>query len=415
MISGKGRILPFLLLLLTSCASRTAGETDDSATTYKSENDFTAEASAWVDSVYSRMTQEQRLAQMLMPAVFTRSDAASMAQLHWYAEEIRVGGILLLKGNVDAAMAIADTLQAVRDRLPDSPGTFLALDAETGLGMRFRDAPLFPWNSTINKSVDDQTFYDYGREVGREARLAGINMILGPVVDINRDVVYGGSVMRRRSLGSDQLRVADLSLAYAKGLESQGVASVSKHFPGHGPTATDSHNLLPVITASKDELYTVDLMPFRTVAKNNLAGIMVGHIWAEALDSVRRPASFSPVIMTDLLRKEMEFQGLILVDAVGMGGAKGFTGADAIIAGADIIIAPPDTEKELALLLEAARDGRLSQQRIEETCKRILFVKYSFYVNSDRRLEDETPDDKIKERLYEEAPGIINRLYGINP
>lgn len=375
-------------------------------------SDLTEEALAWADSICSEMSLEEQLAQMVMPAILAEVNSQSMDRLKWYARDLRVGGILLLKGDAASAAAISDSLELIRDGLPHAPGTFLAVDAETGLGMRFSDAPLFPWNSDVDRDVDDQTFFDYGQEVGREARITGINMILGPVVDVDRDERKGGSVMKRRSLGSDQLRVADLSLAYARGLESQGVASVTKHFPGHGPTSTDSHQVLPKITTPRDELYAIDLMPFRTVVQNGLSCIMVGHIWAEALDSVERPASFSPIVINELLRKEMGFRGLVLVDAVGMGAAKGYTGADAIIAGADIIIAPSDTEKELSGLQQAIIDGRLSQELVEETCRRILFYKYLRFVNTNHRNPGGVPDAKIEERLHKEAPSVIDRLNG---
>ena len=401
----------FFLAACSACSTQnSAAESEEESPVEIS--DLTEEAREWADSITDSMSLEEQLAQMVMPAIFATDDEEAMDRLKWYAEDLRVGGILLLKGDAEAAAAIADTLEVIRDRLSHAPGTFLAVDAETGLGMRFSDAPLFPWNSDVDRKVGDQTFFEYGQEVGREARITGINMILGPVVDVDRDERKGGSVMKRRSLGSDQLRVAELSLAYARGLESQGVASVSKHFPGHGPTSTDSHNVLPKITTPRDELYAIDLMPFRTVIQNGLSCIMVGHIWAEALDSVKRPASFSPIVINELLRDEMGFKGLVLVDAVGMGGAKGYTGADAIIAGADIIIAPSDTEKELSGLQQAIIDGRLSQERVEESCKRILFYKYLRFVNTNHRNPSGASSGKIEERLHKEAPPVIDRLNG---
>ena len=405
--------MTLLPALLPSCAPKTQ-ETAEEETTPEPEGpaDMTEEAELWADSICDGMSLEEKLAQMVMPAVYAASDSVSLERLRWYAEDLKVGGILLLKGDAGSASVMADTLDAIRDRVPYSPGSFLAVDAETGLGMRFSDAPLFPWNSEVDRSVGDQTFFEYGQEVGREARITGINMVLGPVVDVDRDERKGGSVMKRRSLGSDQLRVAELSLAYARGLESQGVASVVKHFPGHGPTSSDSHEVMPKITTPRDELYAIDLMPFRTVVQNGLSCIMVGHIWAEALDSVKRPASFSPVVINDLLRGEMGFKGLVLVDAVGMGGARGYTGADAIAAGADLIIAPPDTEKELAGLLKAVEEGKLTQETVDESVKRILFYKYLRFVNSRQRNTQGQPAANIEERLHKEAPKVIDRLNG---
>lgn len=374
--------------------------------------DLSSEALAWADSVVAEMSLDEQLAQLLMPSLYSSADPATLQRLDDYASRIRVGGILLLKGEASAAALMADSLEAVRRRLPLAVGTFLAVDAETGLGMRFSDAPRFPWNRDVDPAAGDEVFFDYGAEVGREARITGINMILGPVVDIDRLENARAGVMKRRSLGSDQLRVAELSLAYARGLESRGVACVVKHFPGHGPTASDSHRSLPAISTPRDELYAIDLLPFRNMIQNGVSAVMVGHIWAQALDSVKRPASFSPIVIQQLLREEMGFDGLVLVDAMEMEGARGYSGADAIIAGADMIIAPPDTRLELDRLREAVAAGWLSRERVSDSCRRILFYKYLYGVNSPQTEVDANPAsrDEIKERLHEEAPRIISNL-----
>lgn len=404
----------FFLTVTLGCSSRKGDEIVDSASSdIPAVADMTREALDWADSLTREMSLDEQLAQLMMPAVFANADPSSIHHVKWYAEDLKVGGLLLLKGSAQSAAVIADTLEAIRDRLPHSPGSFLAIDAETGLGMRFSDAPLFPWNSEIDRNASDSLFFEYGREVGREARLTGINMILGPVVDVDRSEGIGRGVMRKRSLGADQLRVANLSIAYARGLECMGVASVIKHFPGHGPTATDSHKRLPRISVSRDELYAVDLVPFQAAVANGLSSVMVGHLWVESLDTVERPASFSPVIINDILRKEIGFKGLVIVDAIEMAGAGGHTAADAIKAGADIILAPADTEKELAALKQAVEQGILPKSRVEESCRRILFFKYLRFINSDRRSDTSSPLNQLKERLFEEAPDIINSLKGL--
>lgn len=394
------------LFLIVSCG--TSQKKEEPPAPHKI-SDITMEALIWADSIVEKMTLEQQTAQLLMPALYARTGQDYMERLKWYTEELGVGGVLLLKGDAASASVIADTLEVIRGRSKFPAGFFVSVDAETGLGMRFSDAPLFPWNRNISPEVNDQTFYDYGREVGREAHIAGINMILGPVVDVDRNEKQRG-VMRLRSLGSDQLRVAELSLAYAAGLESQGIISVAKHFPGHGPTATDSHNGMPVISLSKDEIYSIDLMPFRSYIAHGLSGIMVGHIWSQALDTVKRPASFSPVIIKQLLRKEMDFKGLVLVDAVAMGGAKGYTAADAIEAGADIIIAPEDTEGAIREIIGAVNSGRIGPGDVRDRAKRILFYKYLFNIHSGSRKNLGLDPEEIKERLHEEALPIIDSL-----
>lgn len=398
-------ILAFILTAVTGCRKTT----QDVPPKPEKISDITEEALIWADSVVNTMTPEQQAAQLLMPAIYAKGDKNTSDKIKWYAEQIGVGGILLLKGDAVAAAEIADTLEAIRSRADIQAGYFLSIDAETGLAMRFSDAPKFPWNGSIPDSIEDQIFYDYGREIGRESILTGINMIMGPVVDVDRGTSVKG-VMSFRSLGSDHQRVAELSVAYSAGLESQGVISVAKHFPGHGATSSDSHKGMPVISISKEEVYTTDLLPFRNYVENGLSGIMVGHIWMQALDSINRPASFSPVIMKDILRKEMDFKGLVLVDAMGMGGAKGYTSADAIEAGADIIIAPEDTEAALAVILNSIEVGRISLADLREKVKRVLFYKYLFNIPFAKR--GDIPTEELKERLHQEALPVINSLSG---
>lgn len=399
-------ILTAAVFVLAGCVS---SEKETGETPPPPKMDITEEAFAWADSVAGLMTLEEQAAQLLMPAVFARTDAATMRQITEYAGEMKIGSLLLLKGDAESAAVIADTLETIRDRDSIGAGFIISVDAETGLGMRFSDAPMFPWNRNISPEVQDQTFYDYGREVGREARLTGINMILGPVVDVDRNTSMKG-VMRMRSLGSDQLRVAELSVAYAAGLESQGVMSVAKHFPGHGPTAVDSHRGLPSIVTSRDELDSIDLVPFRRYIANRLSGVMVGHIWAEALDTVKRPASFSPEIIRKLLRKDLGFTGLVVVDAIAMGGAQGYTAADAIEAGADMIIAPSDTRGALGGIVDAVRRGQISADDIRDRARRVLFYKYLFHIPFNSRKSMQVPSDELKERLLEEALPIIDSL-----
>lgn len=371
-------------------------------------SDITDEARAWADSVTAGMTVREQAAQLLMPAMYSRNDQATINKLKWYVEELRVGGILLLKGDAYSCSILVDSIDAFGSTIKNFPGVFVAIDAETGLAMRFADAPKFPWNNNIKKEATEQDFFDYGREIGRECRIAGINMILGPVVDVDHGL-FGG-VMKKRSLGKDQHRVAELSESYSKGVESQSVLSVAKHFPGHGATGLDTHKTLAGLKGSREELDSVDLAPFKYYSANGLSAIMVGHLWASALDSIKRPASFSPVIIKDLLRDSLNFEGLVIVDAVVMGGASGYKGVDAVKAGADIIIAPYDTEEALNSIMEAVDQGEISREELAAHCRRVLFYKYIFDIPFSKRKESGIPNEQVSEFLFMEADSVLNRL-----
>lgn len=339
-------------------------------------NDISAQALAMADSTLRRMTLEQCIAQTIVPAIYARDDAETLRHTIEYGR-IGVGGVVLLKGDLESAAVIADTLC----RLTPG-GSIIAVDAETGLNMRFKEAPAFPWNGALSRSVDEGEMYDYGRELARECRMVGINMVLGPVVDV---VPQGHTyaLMHKRSIGSDASRVARLGAAYARGLEDGGVISVAKHFPGHGSADADSHVSQAVISKDGNNLSLTDLFPFRVYIESGLSGVMVGHIYSPALDSIPRPAAFSPMVIQNLLRTEMGFDGLVLTDALSMGGAKGYNAADALAAGADIILAPLDTRREIENIKKALREGLLSEGVIRDRCRRILLHKYLLYIRRD--------------------------------
>lgn len=332
-------------------------------------NDITTEALAIADSIMKTLSLDQRIAQTIMPAIYARCDAESMRQTAEYGR-LGVGGVVLLKGDLESAAVIADTLQKLTPG-----GSFIAVDAETGLNMRFKEAPAFPWNGSLPHTVDEGEMYDYGREMARECRMVGINMVLGPVVDV---VPQGNAhaLMRKRSIGSDATRVARLGAAYGRGLEDGGIVSVAKHFPGHGSASDDTHRKRATVAKDGNNLSLTDLYPFRVYIESGLTGVMVGHIYSPALDTIVRPAAFSPKVINDILRTEMGFNGLVLTDALSMGGADGYTAADALIAGADIVLAPTDTKLEIRNIKKAIADGRLSERTVNARCRRILFYKY---------------------------------------
>ena len=364
MIRGGWWLAVAILFFFPSCRK---GRGDAAPPPPKVEvQDITAEARAWADSVASRMTLEEKTAQLFMPALFASDDYWTMRQIREYARK-GVGGIVLLKGDSRSAAEIADSLAAYSRVLP-----FIAIDAEWGLAMRLVDAPAFPANGKISPEAGDQLMYDYGRELARQCRLIGINMVLGPVLDV--DGV--GGLMGKRSFGSDPARVADLGVAYARGLEDGGMISVAKHFPGHGSVRTDSHKRKGVISRSLQSMDSIDLYPFRRWVELRLTGVMVGHLAVPSIDSQMLPAAVSPTVMQDLLRDDLGFSGLVLTDALNMGGAEGYGSEKAVAAGADIIVAPKSTEEEMQRVLAAVSDGTLPEQVLTDRVKRILFHKY---------------------------------------
>ena len=332
-------------------------------------HDLSQAAREYSDSMLTILTLEERIGQFLMPSIPSVAGKENIEKLQKWVRDYHIGGIVLLQGNIEGAE------QLVRNVAAEKVPLFIAIDAEWGLGMRLEDALVYPKNGLIEKDIEEIKLYDYGYEVAGEAGSIGINMILGPVIDVSNKRV---GAIGLRSFGGDAERVSDLGVAYAKGLESGGVMSVAKHFPGHGNTREDSHKGVAVLTGEINKLDSVELKPFRKYVDAGLSGVMAGHIQARGLDPDGVAASVSMDMLTSLLREEMGFKGLILTDAFDMGGAKGFTATEAIKAGADIILCPMDVGKEYNGILENIKDGNLDIGIVNERCRRILFMKYLF-------------------------------------
>lgn len=379
-IAGFGKtgmdILVCLIALCFGCSSSHTGSgeyADDSVMmpdSIQAVHDISADARRWADSIMADMTIEEMAGQLIMPAVYSDDSPLAIRMLRKYASDCHVGGVVLLKGTPGAASTIADTLRSL---LPVPP--FIAIDAEWGLAMRLEGTPEFPRNGHINPQADDSLMFEYGYEIAEECRDIGINMVLGPVLDVLPEKRRRSGI-GTRSFGKDPQRAARLGVAYAKGLEAGGVISVAKHFPGHGSADADSHRRLPVVDRTRAQLDSIDLKPFREYISNGLSAVMTGHLHVPALDERELPVTVSEKILKDFLKGELGFTGLIVTDAINMAGASGHSAADAIMAGADMVLAPADTEEEAGSITSAVRDGRLPVVTLRDRVRRVLFHKY---------------------------------------
>ena len=365
-----------LAAFVSSCGPHGASKAEDSAVAdghdalSVSGHDITEDARLWADSIMDRMTIEEMAGQLIMPAVYADAGRQGLRLVSEYAADWHVGGVVLLKGTVAGARAVSDILRSMLDVPP-----FIAIDAEWGLAMRLADTPEFPRNGRISADADEVVMYDYGREMGRECREVGVNMLLGPVLDVLPAEGRGHGI-GSRSFGREAERAASLGVAYAKGVESWGVISVAKHFPGHGSADADSHRRLPEVAKTKEQLEASDLIPFRQYISNGLSAIMTGHLFVPALEEDSIPVTVSEKILKRFVRDELGFTGLIVTDAINMAGAAGYSAADAISAGADIVLAPADTEEALWSIVEAVRNGRISAATLRDRTGRVLFYKY---------------------------------------
>lgn len=401
-------LIAVICALLSSCGRGEGGaqntiagdDTSSVETSYgviAGNTDLTSYAMHLADSALSCMTLEQKVGQCFMPSILTSVDTGNIEKLRRYVSDCHVGGIVLLKGTLKSAASMADMVK--RAEVP----LFVAIDAEWGLGMRLEDAPRFPRNGALGPGANELLLYDYGNEVARECRRVGINMVLGPVVDVTDNP---GGVIGSRSFGGDPHLVADMGVAYAKGVENGGVMSVAKHFPGHGSPQGDSHVSLPVIKRSLHQLDSIDLYPFRSYIDAGLSGVMVGHLAVPAIDPHVMPAAVSPVVIQDLLRGELGFKGLVLTDALNMGGIEGYGASEAIMAGADIVVGPADTRGEIEKVVRMVRSGRIGIDVIDDRVRRILFRKFLIGLHHDSPV----PMERLREDVKGEADSLYMRL-----
>lgn len=346
----------------------------------------------WVDSVMSNLSLEEKIGQLLVPKIPATADKGTKKQLKEWVRKYKIGGLLFGKGTAEEQLLL--TNQAQKDSKVPLLVTF---DGEWGPAMRLSGMIDFPRNAALGCITDNSLIEAYGREVARELRLLGVRVNFAPVADVNTNPL--NPVINIRSFGKTPQSVAEKVVAYGRGLESGGVLSVSKHFPGHGDTNTDSHKALPVLRHDRARLDSVELYPFQQAVRAGLGGIMTGHLQVSALESDSLlPASLSHSIVTGLLQEEMGFQGLIFTDALDMRGVTrvpGYT-VKALKAGNDLLLVQFSVQKALHELKEAVKNGSLTTEEIDAHCRKVLAWKYYLGL---RQKQDKLPSKGIESRI----------------
>ncbi|WP_244312990.1 glycoside hydrolase family 3 protein [Microbispora hainanensis] len=309
-----------------------------------------------------------------------RYGVATPAQV---VEKFRPGGVILFDwaGNVSGASQVAALTTGLREAAARSGKAplMIGVDQENGLVSRLKSVvTTFPGASDIGKTRKPANARDVARATGEELRDLGISLDFAPVADVN--VNPRNPVIGPRAYGSDPGKVAAMVGAAVDGFHAAGVASVAKHFPGHGDTSVDSHTGLPVIMHSKTEWRKLDAPPFREAIAHGVDAIMSAHLVMPKLDPSGDPATLSPRILTGLLREELGFDGVISTDALDMAGVRKKYGdaevaVRAVLAGADILLMPPNLPKAYDAVLAAVKSGRISERRLDQSVLRILRLK----------------------------------------
>ncbi len=327
----------------------------------------------WAVQKMKTMTLEQKIAQSFMVAAYPAKGDAHMNEIIQMIQDQEIGGVLWFPTNREYYEKYRYKLQEVA-KTP----LFYAIDGEWGLNMRMNGETRYPYAYTLGATKDVSLTKKIGELIAEEVANAGFHFNFGPVADVNSN--SENPVIGFRSFGDDEDRVAERVKSMVEGLQSNRLAATVKHFPGHGDTDIDSHTDLPKIDKNIDEFRKVDWVPFKVAIQAGVKSIMVGHINAPSLDPTGTPSSLSTPIIQDYLRKELQFKGLIISDALNMDAVskkyqKGEVAAKAYEAGIDILLYSEDVPTAIEVIKKKIKQGKISEERVDETCLRILTLK----------------------------------------
>ncbi len=331
--------------------------------------------SPWVDSVMRVLTPRERVAQLFMVAAYSNRQAADDDSVSRLVQQYGVGGLIWFQGGPARQTRLLNRFQG-QARVP----LLVAMDGEWGAGMRLDSVPKFPFQMALGAlpAADSGLVYDMGREVARQFRRLGMHVNFAPVVDVNNNPL--NPVIGFRSFGERPAAVARAGRQYLRGMQDAGVLAVAKHFPGHGDVTADSHLALPLVTASRARLDTLELPPFRSLISAGVGGVMVAHLHVPALDTAAGPSTLSRPIVQGLLQQELGFRGLVFTDAMNMKGVisqypPGEADVRAILAGNDILEFSKNVPLALQSVQAALDSGRLALSAVDAHCRRVLALK----------------------------------------
>lgn len=375
----------------------------------------------WVDSIYSQLSVEEKFGQLFMVDLFSSDPQAKIDKIKTLITDYHLGGIIFSKGGPVRQAKLTNEFQELA-KIP----ILIGMDAEWGLAMRLDSTYAYPWNMTLGAITDNKIVEEVGKRIGEHSKRMGVHFNFAPVVDIN--VNPKNPIIGNRSFGEDKYNVTEKALAFMKGMQSVGVLGSAKHFPGHGDTDKDSHKTLPTIDFSKKRLDTLELYPYQPLIDNGIGSIMVAHLNVPAYQSDGVPSTLSKNIVTNLLKNEMGFEGLIITDALNMKGVSNFKNPGevemaAFMAGNDIFLIPEDMPKAMEYLIAAYDKNEITEERLEYSVKKVLNAKYKVGLNNYKPINttflteelNTVNDDALHEKVMDHAVTVIKNKREIVP
>lgn len=337
---------------------------------------FINEPHEWVDSVFNDLSPKERIAQLFLVRAHTNLGQAYIDSVADVIKKEQLGGLVLFQGGPKRHVEMINRYQSL-SKVP----LLNTIDGEWGLGMRLPDSTVsYPYQMTLGAVQDDELLYEMGKQVAKDLKRMGIHFNFAPVVDVNNNP--RNPVIGFRSFGDDKINVTKKAKAYMQGMMDERVISSLKHFPGHGDTDVDSHHDLPQLNFNKARLDSLEIYPFSELIEAGAPAVMVAHMNIPALDdSPNMPSSISKKVVTDLLKNEIGFSGLVVTDAMDMNGVKKFfpngeADVMAIEAGHDLLEISENSGRAIEMIEKAIASGRISKDDIERRVKKVLAAKY---------------------------------------
>ncbi len=330
----------------------------------------------WVDSQYATMSDTQRIGQLFMIRAKSNAGSDHVGEILYYIRRYHIGSLCFFQGTPEKQAELTNRYQAA-SQIP----LLIAMDAEWGLNMRLKDAAIaYPRQMMLGAIEDNKWLYQFGATVGKELKRVGVHINFAPAIDVNNNPK--NPVINERSFGEDKYNVAAKGYQYMQGMQDNGVIACAKHFPGHGDTDVDSHFELPVILHDRSRLDAIELMPFRVLNQHGVNSVMVSHLNIPTIDNTHNmPASLSKKAITDLLRNEIGFDGLIFSDGLDMKGLTKHYSNRAIAlksleAGNDILCLPDNLPDAFEAIMTGIQEGKVDTLNLAKSVKRILHSKY---------------------------------------
>lgn len=350
----------------------------------------------WADSILNNLTLEQKIGQLYMIAAYSGGEKMNQQLIEKLIQENQIGGLIFMQGSPTTQAQFTNLYQS-KSKIP----LMISMDAEWGLGMRLKGINDMPRQIMLGAMQDSTIVYRMAAAIANQCRRLGVHVDFAPVIDINNNP--SNPVINFRSFGENKYKVANFGIQYMKGLQDNGIIACAKHFPGHGDTETDSHKDLPEIKKTLKQLQNLELYPFQKLIENGLLSIMVAHLNIPALDNRKNiPTTLSYNTITDLLKNQMNFKGLIFTDALNMEGvAKYYSPGDidlkAFEAGNDVLLFSQDVSAGVKKIKEAILKNNLLEKRLNESVRKILQAKYNAGLQNFTPIKTENIDEDINQ------------------